>query len=311
MGFSNPDVPAPFGSVSPPRPPALSQSAPPTLTSADTHEFDQFLTRYDPARRPAGDRPPDLADSLAALALAPGLDATLGLLPSRVRCLIEGYAGPENASALRAFLACRGAVVDTLTAADINDVPAAYARLGLPAPDLRFIQADACDLSAHLAPASIDLLVQDFLLNCLPPVNAPRLLAEAARLLRPGGLAIISFTDDTGARQRPHFTPGELSSRWGLEWSPSATHLRDLNAPANRLPDLHAALAGGVLAAPPDPNLTFVTAPHGRFEFFAPAAHTRALLAAAGLDIRLTATETGRDDQGLVCMRHRCLAVRR
>ena len=295
-----------FPPVSPPLPIPFLETV-----SNPAREFDEFLLRYDPARRPAGDRPPDLADSLAALARAPGLAAALAGLPIRARCLIEGYAGPANASALRDFLAARGHMVRSLTAVDLHDVPAAYARLGLPAPDLRFIRADACDLSPHLADASVDVLVQDFLLNCVPLARAPRLLAEAARVLEPGGVAILSFTDDTGARRCPRFTSDELASRWGLGWAPDAVHLRDLGADESRLPALLAALAGGVITRPPAPGCAFVTAPHGRFEFFTPLEHTVGLLDAAGLEVRLMTTETGRDDQGLVCVRHRCLALRR
>lgn len=158
----------------------------PTPFPAAEAELSHFLGRY---HRPADQSPaqaPDLGYSLRHLASAPGLPDHLARLPSPCPCLIEGYAAPGNAAALREFLGGPDSRHVEVTAIDLYDLPATYDHLGLPLPLLRFVRADAARLRTTFPDASFDVVVQDFLLNCSPPVLAPRILAEVTRVLRPG-----------------------------------------------------------------------------------------------------------------------------
>jgi hypothetical protein len=137
-------------------------------------------------------------------------------------------------------------------------------------------------------------------------------LAEAARVLRPGGLALLSFTDNTGLRDRPVLTAEEIGVRWRLAWDPACGTLSQL--PARPVPCQPAVareeLIGRVVAGAGAGHCTYITAPDGRFEFFVPAEETFAALEAVGLQPILAAQGTARDYNGLACTRHRCLARR-
>jgi SAM-dependent methyltransferase len=208
---------------------------------------------------------------------------------------------------------------------------------------MTFLQADARSLADVLADAGFDLLVQDFILNCAPPSDAAALFCEAARVLRPGGLALLSFTDNTGLRDRPILTAEEIAARWGLAWDPACGALSELPArlgdpvgitasnhrlsseakvipteaviPMGTLEPRRPAFAregliGRVVAGAAAGHCTYITAPDGRFEFFVAAEETFAALEAAGLQPVLAVQGTTRDYNGLACTRHRCLVRR-
>ena len=286
----------------------------PSIASAaeitQQHELDQFLARYGRGRRKGEARPPDLQDSLEALASEPGANKLFAGLPASVCCLIQGYAGPGNARALREFLSAAGVVSVDIVAVDTYDLPAAFARLGFVQPEMRFCRADACDLSQWAADGSFDLIVQDFLLNCLPPLRHADLLAEAARLLHPGGLAIISFTDDIGARALPPIHSERILASHGTEWNPHATCLSQLSAVPAIRSCLKKSLIGQVVEDSATGGLTLVTAPNGYFEYFIAATRTRAAIEAAGFKLLVEQITDGLDDHGLRCTRHRCIAHR-
>ena len=281
------------------------------VPAADHSELDQFLSRYRDSGRHARDRAPDLHDSLSVFAALPGVDEALRALPARCRVLIEGYAGPGNAAALRRFLSSAGVREADITAVDLFDLPATYARLGLPLPAMRFVQADACRLGAVAANNEFDVVAQDFLLNCLPPLHTDSLLAEAARVLSLAGRFILSFTDSSCLASRPILSPARLKAAWGVRWDPTATQLAQLAPDPAHRDKLLRVLAGSVVLDPETGGYALITAPYGRFEFFVPAELTRCQLIDAGFRVLLSDQRRGRDDHGLDCQRHRWITCHR
>ena len=273
----------------------------------------RFVARYVPGNPWFDESAPTLQSSLDVFARIDGVQDRLPALGPAPRCLIQGYTAPGNAAALRRFLGRVGIARCAITAVDKLDLPAIYRRLGIAMPDMTFQQADARCLGHVLGDGAFDLLVQDFLLNCAAPADAAALLSEAARLLRPGGLALLSFTDNTGLRDRPALTAEEIAARWRLVWDPACGTLSEL--PARPVPFQPAVaregLIGRVVVGAAAGHCTCITAPDGRFEFFVPAEETFAALEAAGLELILAAQGTARDYNGLLCTRHRCLVRRR
>jgi hypothetical protein len=116
---------------------------------------------------------PNVRRSLEHFARLPELAGLLRRLPLSPAVLIQGYSDPGNAGALAGFLASHG-IDRRLQAIDLYDLPAVYALLGFPAPAFEYRLADASDLRGHYADGSVDVLVQDFLLNCTPTaLHAP------------------------------------------------------------------------------------------------------------------------------------------
>jgi SAM-dependent methyltransferase len=278
------------------------------------HDADQFVARYAPnlsrgtVRLAEPPLVPTLTHSLAALGRLPGMAAALDRLGANRRCLLQGCTAPGNAVALRRFLGETGGGQVDITAVDLLDLPAIYARLGWPMPDMRFVRADARDLSARFPPDSFDLVVQDFLLNCAPPSHAPALLTAARHVLPRGGLLLLSVTDSTGLRDKPNLSAAEFERHHHVPWDPTARDLATLLPEQVRRAAALPALAGRAVMGPGDQQGTLITAPHGRFEFFVPIAETMAQLAQAGFEVLGRGQEQGRDDNDLHCTRWRCLA---
>lgn len=277
-------------------------------------EADQFVARYAPNMSRATGQPagpplvPTLADSLAFLGRLPGMAAALDGLGANRRCLLQGCTAPDNAVALRRFLGETGGGHVDVTAVDLLDLPAIYARLGWPMPEMRFVRADARDLSARFPPDSFDLVVQDFLLNCAPPSHASALLAAARHVLKRGGLLLLSVTDSTCLRDHPSISPAAFERNHCVAWDPTARDLATLLPEQHRRTAALPALAGRAVMDPGDQQGTLITAPHGRFEFFVPIDQTMAQLAEAGFEVLGRGWEHGRDDNDLNCTRWRCLA---
>lgn len=278
---------------------------------ANEIELDHFLARYRTDSRPPFDRVPDLSDSLAVIASTPGAKEALGSPPESCRTLIEGYAGPSNADALRHFLGSAGITSTDVVAVDLFDLPTTYARLDLSLPRMHFIQADACQLGTVAGDGEFHIVVQDFLLNCLPPTRATTLLAEASRILARHGRLILSVTDSSGLVTRQAVSPARFKAQWGLDWNPHATQLRQIEPDPIRCQAMVEALAGSIILDPSNGHHSLITGPHGRFEFFVPWELTRHQLADAGFETLLTTHHRGYDDHGLDCLRHRLIARHR
>ena len=98
-------------------------------------------------------------------------------------------------------------VAASVTGADLNAAAVAHARTRYPGGNLRFIEADATNLSA-LPAQSFDLITSFETLEHVAAQDA--LLAGCARLLAPGGMLMVStpdkrqYTDATGVANPHH-----------------------------------------------------------------------------------------------------------
>ena len=163
----------------PPSQPAFSERITRPLRKG-FRELTAFLAPYLAAMRDGRITTPTLAASLNHLAAHTTASAPLGSLPRDCRCLLQGYSTPDNAPVLRDFLKSLGIAAPRLWAVDLYDLRAIYDELGIPQPEMDFCVADATALPADFPAGGFDLVVQDFLFNCLPPSHYPRLLAETS-----------------------------------------------------------------------------------------------------------------------------------
>ena len=161
-----------------------------------TQELEHFISRYLRSQPSDCARAPDLLDSLAAFAPLHAALGRHGDLPDPCHCLIEGYAAPGNAESLRHYLASTGLQQIEIHAVDLYDIAATYAKMGQAIPAMQYDVADARDLRGVVPDAFIDLVIQDFLVNCVQPRDMPAIFQEVRRVLSPARLAFISFSDD-------------------------------------------------------------------------------------------------------------------
>jgi SAM-dependent methyltransferase len=111
-----------------------------------------------------------------------------------------------------------------LTAVDVSSVFLATARANLAGYDVRFLKGELDALA--LAPASFDRIVcSEVLEHTLDP---EAILATIARLLRPGGVAVITIPNDPAIarwKRRIRRTPLGWWLRDRIEWGGDAYHL--------------------------------------------------------------------------------------
>lgn len=268
----------------------------------------QFLARYQQSALVASNFHPDLEFSLYQLRQEPSLTQYLGELGGSPTCLIEGYASHRNGGAVLRFLHECGAKNPSVEAFDLHDVQTAHSSVGWPEPSISVHVADACNLTEQFGTATRDIVLQDFLLNCAPPVDHLTILREAARVLRPGGLLIVSFTDWDCLVDHPSRTVSELEREFDLRWSDHAYCLGDLAG--NRAPELLPLLAQSTVCHPSGEWLTWVCADTGHFEFYGPMQRTLHLFAAAEFELMVHRISAGVDANGLECTRHHCVCQR-
>lgn len=263
--------------------------------------------------RPAPDAPganPNVQRSLECFARLPELELLLRRLPASPSVLIQGYTDPGNAGALRRFLRPRLKGEPTVSAIDLYDLPAVYRLLEFPVPDFEFQVADASDLRAHFADGSVDVAVQDFLLNCAPAALHVPIFSELARILSARGLALISFSDRAGVCPRPTMDTFEFARRFGQTWRTDAYNIADI-FPAELLAENELmGLGRTVVYVPESKTATLITEPSGRFEFFRDAEVMLNLIREAGLETFTMDRSEGIDSHGLCCVRYRCILGR-
>lgn len=270
-----------------------------------------FLAPYFAAARSGASATPTLAASLRSLLPQALIAAHLRRLPSAVACLLQGYSTPGNADALRDFLGAHGVRSPRIWAVDLYDLRAVYRALRMPPPQMEFAVADAAALGALFPDGAFDVIVQDFLLNCLPLGRHGPLLEETARLLAPTGCALIHFTDSTGVRQLRRWSAEELAERHGLAWDAAAYQLSDMISSAAGETALRARLGGTVVTTNWPDQFTYVAPENGQLEFFPASARVFSLLRDAGLETVYAHYGQGVDNHGLRCHRHRCLVRKR
>ena len=260
-------------------------------------ELEHFISRY--RRRDSTDslKAPDLNDSLVEFAKIHSHLESKGRLPSPCRCLIEGYAAQGNAQSLRDYLVSRGVKTIDILAVDLYDLPSVYARMGYELPPLRFQIGDARDLRGIVMDASVDLVIQDFLVNCVHPGDVSAIFREMKRVLAPDGFAFVSFTDDACTRDVAEIEPAV---------SAGSVNFHD-QVPVLHDSDVWQQFQGRRFRVVETDGWGFVTRPYGRLEFFSPLESTLSTISIAGIEVLARSVNHGMDDHGLRCVRHRCI----
>ena len=223
--------------------------------------------------------------------------ALLSQIGSSPQCLIQGSASINNVSALVGFLREQEITTPNIRVIDLIDL----ASLGHAHHGARFDRADAGDLGALFPDQSVDLVVQDHLLNCAPRQSYPGILAELARILRPNGAALIHYTDSS---LFPRAQGDSLRGR--LCRSGSRNHIALAADECEQLARLDAAQR---LIAIPE-GFVMVTLPLGNLETFVPFETLEAHLNTARLVVQQRHQVELIDGSGLPCRRNHCLVTR-
>jgi SAM-dependent methyltransferase len=248
---------------------------------------------------------PDLGVSLAGLERAgafPVIDLQLANSP---RCLIQGITSPRNGTCLREFLESRGVRHPSIHAIDIANVPAVLAAMNIPFPDVHFSVADAASLS-FFATSSVQILVQDHLLNCTPHETHDDVIREAARILDPRGFLILNFSVNPGAVKRKFWDRAELEAFLGTPLKERAYCLRDLVGDFTATRGNKDVLSGTMVALGSGRSI-MITPPKGNFEFYFSKAELEQRLTRYGLKFVTLSSEAGVDRNGFHCLRYRTI----
>jgi hypothetical protein len=177
-------------------------------------------------------------------------------------------------------------------------------------PKMHFTRADASDLHGQFQEGEVQLVIQDFLLNCAPHPKRQAILDEASRILCPGGLALLSYTDSSGLADRTKWNKIALAEKLDLRWDSMACDLTGLAGGAGLEPSTVESLLGTVVETPEWEGCSFIAPPIGRFEFFVEEAVMRRAFAKAGFELVAEDRSEGLDYAGIRCRRHRCLLRR-
>jgi SAM-dependent methyltransferase len=271
-------------------------------------EIMQMVLSYAVAGKSGGN--PTLLHSLDQFRKMPGIAEHFAKLPRHPRVLIQGYSTPGNASALRQFLTDYAPPQPRIETIDLYDLPHLYAVLDIEMPDMIYHIADAAYLEGLYQDHSIDLVVQDFLLNCIPASRHEDLLQEVSRVLKPGGLVIMSFTSSENLEISDARSTDQLQAERHLRWNPQAYDLSEMGG-INQAGEPLDYLKGELIYHQPTSVFIFVSKAGGRFEFFRAREQTLALFSRCGLESIASDVTQGSDDHGLTCTRHRCLLARR
>ncbi len=269
----------------------------------------QTVARYVPGSRHFQSAAPTLASSLAVFSESGGFASALAGLPADAACLMMGCCAPANVEALRAVLARHGVTDPSILIIDRLPIPDIYADLGLTMPGADFLQIDACAPGDSLAGRSFDLIVQDFVLNCMPPAQWPALLRSTRALLAQDGLALISLSTDA----RPTGAPAQPLRQALPDWPDDETRpvwsIADLAGDDADHARLAADLTGKALIDERTGHIVQVTAPAGFFEFFALGAEVDDLFRQAGLTVTSAHRSVAVDYSGLACTRQRLIVA--
>lgn len=284
----------------------MSNNRPPSsLSQSPSHieGISQFVQQFVSNELTGSDGTPTLARSLDVDRAHPGLAGAIQRFEPAPKVLFQGYTAPSNAQALRDFLASFGCHDASIHALDLHDMPALYRQLEIPVPEITFHVADACDRLTDISANQISVLIQHGLANCCPPPRWHSIQQEGSRLLSPSGFALILFSELDSPSAIPSLTISEFESVTGASWDPSGVDLSSFDLSS----DQKEQLIGKVVFNPDHESRTLITAPAGRFEFFAPFAQFESSLVEAGLQVRSRIFTTGEDSNGILCRRSHCL----
>jgi hypothetical protein len=264
--------------------------------------FGEYFLRY--CSRPLTVRDnPDLSMGLNAFS-ADEPQRILRSLPSNPVCMIQGISCPHNGTALRSYLQRTGVDNPSIHAIDILDVRAVARAAGFELADLTFHVADACEIG-DWKNSSVQMLVQDHLLNCSPHDTHQGILREAARILDPRGVFMLNFSIDPPEARKGAMLRDEAENLLQNSLKGAAYNLEDVVGSNGRLAELKAALSGRVIGYDSD-RLVLVTKPHGNFEFYSSFEGVKNLLSRAGLEF-VFVSRWESVPEGLACVRYRTL----
>jgi hypothetical protein len=271
-------------------------------------EIMQMVLSYAVERKSAGN--PTLSHSLNRFRAMPEIETALAKLPANPLVLIQGYSTPGNAAALREFLGGFGQSRPRIETIDLYDLPHLYAVLDIEMPDMTYHIADASHLESIYQDHSVDIAIQDFLLNCIPAARHEAVLREVARILKPGGLGLISFTSSETLRVDSACSTEKLRAEHRLEWDGQAYDISDIEKINSRSEPLDY-LKGKLIYHPSTSEFIYVAMVGGRFEFFRSREEMLSLFERCGLRLVSSDVTQGSDDHGLACTRYRCLLARK
>jgi hypothetical protein len=230
------------------------------------------------------------------------VDLSLGENPC---CLIQGISCPLNGTVLREFLETQGVVAPNILAIDIANIAAVLAALNISLPDVEFSVADASRLSSF-PNGSVQVLVQDHLLNCAPHAMHEGIIREAARVLDSSGFLILNFSvDPSGPEKRVYKLP-EFETLACTPLVERAYCLSDLGLSKLSRDRLALIETGAIVRLDKDRSIV-VTPPSGNFEFYFPKSELQDLLLRYGLKFIFVTSETGIDRNGFSCIRYRTI----
>ena len=222
-------------------------------------------------------------------------------LPSQPNCLIQGFSDPSNADELVKFLSKWEKSEATLHAIDLHDVPKILTLLGIKFPEIDFTTANAADLQGVFETGSCDVIVQDFLLNCTPPVLHTPILNEVRRLLSEEGIALISFTviSDKQVDQSKNVSPDVSTLPQG--WNPCAYSIDDIDVATG------SSWLGKRFYCNQSQSIVYVTPETGNFEFY--RSYTDYVTTFLDSKLRIAAMQSsdGTDAHGQHCRRYHCI----
>jgi len=267
-------------------------------------EIMQMVLSYASAEKQAGN--PTLSHSLERIRLMPEVKKHLTGLREEPLCLIQGYSTPGNAEALRQFINDHIGSFPSIETVDLYDLPHLYDVLDIKLPPMRYHIADAAHLDELYKNGAVDLVVQDFLLNCIPASRHEQLLKEVSRILKPDGLGIISFTSNEALEISAALSTTQLLAGHKLTWDAQAYDLAEL-AKVNQCETSLDYLMGKLIYHQPTSEFIYIAQAGGRFEFFRTKEDMLSLFEKCGLHLRAIDMSQGSDDHGLSCVRYRCI----
>ncbi|PIL21992.1 hypothetical protein P775_01460 [Puniceibacterium antarcticum] len=251
---------------------------------------------------------PTLASSLSVFATSDHFVASLATFGSNLECLFQGYTTPTNADDLRKALLGRGIDNVQIFAIDQIPLPTIYQELGVDMPEIEFIQADACAIGDRLAGRKFDLIVQDFVLNCMPPVYIPALLQEARRHIKQQGICLISFSAGASKLLQCSAISATSQTDWPQELTATTRSLADLARSDAEFSDLAERWLGQTISNSKTGEVIQITSPSGQFEFFLSEAEVMCMIEAAGFEVFVANVSSAVDYSGLACSRYRVIA---
>lgn len=268
----------------------------------DPYSFLNFLSVYVQSQK-GDDTTPDLRATMPHFEKIDGIAEMLGGLPRKPLCLIDGCSSPYNGTALKRFMQRHG-FDPTIHAIDLTDFEWALGLGGIGMKDMKFMVEDATATS--YPDASVDLVHQDFLLNCSPHRSHLKIMGEVARILQPEGVALVCFTDNqcvmSNGKKRTLIAHSRFADRFGIPFDRDAYCISDISP--TRTAELRDELTGKVIVSNDSDEFTFVTE-SGNFEFFSAFSTYARIFQSAGLTIKGASIDRNADRQGLPCVRYR------